>query len=266
MENRGESQAGVGLVVVDLSCSADAAFVVDTRRRIVFWNEAAEQMLGIPADEVIGRACCDVVGLCRTGKGCLAARQVRPGERAFGLGAWISHEMRTRSGDLYPLQVLPCSAQGPEGDHRTAYILRAHAPATPVDEAADDRPARGHTSDAFHEDAADDADDDLSLRSVADALDGARLHPTWRDSSSSERKPYPPATTAGAPSKDLPDLTRREREVLGCLAVGMTNAEIATTLNISPITARNHVISVMDKLSVHTRLQAVVTATRLGLI
>ena len=63
-----------------------------------------------------------------------------------------------------------------------------------------------------------------------------------------------------------PSLTRRELEVLKLLAAGYSTEEVANTLSISPITARNHVSSVIEKLEVRTRLQAVVTASQLGLL
>jgi DNA-binding CsgD family transcriptional regulator len=61
-------------------------------------------------------------------------------------------------------------------------------------------------------------------------------------------------------------LTHREREVLHLLAAGQTTKDIAAALSISPITVRNHVTRVIEKLDVKTRLQAVVAASHWGLI
>lgn len=63
-----------------------------------------------------------------------------------------------------------------------------------------------------------------------------------------------------------PHLTPRELEALRLLARGLSTVEIAASLGVSRITARNHVTKVMDKLQVRTRLQAVVAASRRGLI
>lgn len=63
-----------------------------------------------------------------------------------------------------------------------------------------------------------------------------------------------------------PHLTSRELEVLRLLASGISTGEIATTLSISPITARNHITRIIEKLDVKTRLQAVVAASRQGLL
>jgi DNA-binding NarL/FixJ family response regulator len=61
-------------------------------------------------------------------------------------------------------------------------------------------------------------------------------------------------------------LTPREMEALKLLACGLGTREIADTLGISRVTARNHVTKVMDKLGVRTRLQAVIVAAQLRLI
>jgi len=58
------------------------------------------------------------------------------------------------------------------------------------------------------------------------------------------------------------ELTRRELEVLQLLADGLNTAEIAARLHISPRTQRNHVANILQKLSVHSQLQAVVMALR----
>jgi pimeloyl-ACP methyl ester carboxylesterase/DNA-binding CsgD family transcriptional regulator len=59
-------------------------------------------------------------------------------------------------------------------------------------------------------------------------------------------------------------LSPREREVLGLVAEGLGNAEIAARLGISDKTVRNHVSNVFDKLGVWTRSQAIVFARDRG--
>ena len=58
------------------------------------------------------------------------------------------------------------------------------------------------------------------------------------------------------PADRFPDLSPREREVLALLAAGKTNQDIARVLVISPITARNHVSSILAKLQVANRREA----------
>lgn len=62
------------------------------------------------------------------------------------------------------------------------------------------------------------------------------------------------------------DLTPREQEVLHLLAEGLTNRAIAQELSVSEHTIKFHVNAIMSKLDAQSRTEAVVRATRLGLI
>ena len=62
------------------------------------------------------------------------------------------------------------------------------------------------------------------------------------------------------------DLTPREREVLDLLAQGESKEAIARRLFLSANTVRNHIQNILGKLGAHSRLEAVATATREGLI
>jgi len=59
-----------------------------------------------------------------------------------------------------------------------------------------------------------------------------------------------------------PRLTDRELEVLKLVAQGMSNREIATDLYISENTVKNHVRNILEKLHLHSRMEAVVYAVR----
>ncbi len=60
----------------------------------------------------------------------------------------------------------------------------------------------------------------------------------------------------------LGSLTPREREVLQALADGLSDKEIAQRLYVGAGTVRNHVVHILEKLGVHSRLQALVFAVR----
>lgn len=62
------------------------------------------------------------------------------------------------------------------------------------------------------------------------------------------------------------ELTEREREVLGLVAEGLSNAAIAERLVVSVHTVRNHIASLSGKLGAHSKLEALSIAVRRGLL
>jgi DNA-binding NarL/FixJ family response regulator len=61
-------------------------------------------------------------------------------------------------------------------------------------------------------------------------------------------------------------LSKREREVLDCLAKGMTSAQVASQLFISENTVKTHVRHILEKLEASNRAEAVSKAIQIGLI
>jgi len=68
------------------------------------------------------------------------------------------------------------------------------------------------------------------------------------------------------PASPVPEVSRRERDVLRCLAEGLTNRQIADRLFVSEHTIHRHITSILRKLDLPTRTAAATHAVRAGLL
>jgi NarL family two-component system response regulator LiaR len=75
-----------------------------------------------------------------------------------------------------------------------------------------------------------------------------------------------PSSSKLAGQKDKYNLSTREREVLACMVAGSSNADIAQQLVISLSTAKYHVSSILTKLNVSSRAEAIVMALQERLV
>ncbi len=91
-----------------------------------------------------------------------------------------------------------------------------------------------------------------TIRSVAD---GVRVLPPPMTGTLFSQIAKAAVQRGGAAALESVRMTQREREVIGLIAVGMSNKEIAQRLNIATHTVKSHVRNIMDKLALHTRLQ-----------
>jgi DNA-binding NarL/FixJ family response regulator len=74
-----------------------------------------------------------------------------------------------------------------------------------------------------------------------------------------------PVRASSADPAVLDSLTRREREVLSCLGEGLSNAGIASRLDMAEATVKTHVSRLLGKLELRSRVQAAVLAQELGI-
>lgn len=211
-----------------LESTAEAAFVADEKHRIVVWNRAATTLFGFKADDVVGRRCHRVV------------RGIDPSGSRFCSESCAVRQMARRHEAIhvFPLQVP--SASGPTLTIDCSVVVMPGS-----------RP-RGR-------------------RFIHLLLPGARDREPGGAARSSPESATPSAPSDPDPGKALSSgcpraLTLRETQVLRLAAIGTGTAEIASLLSISPVTVRNHIQHILDKLEVHSKLHAIIVAHRLNLI
>jgi DNA-binding NarL/FixJ family response regulator len=109
-----------------------------------------------------------------------------------------------------------------------------------------------------------DAPEDQLIAAIRVAADGGAMFSpsvTRRLVEEFARKAGPPETPPA-----LAELTARELEVLGLVARGLSNAEIAASLFVSEHTVKTHITHVLSKLDLRDRVQVVVLAYESGLV
>jgi PAS domain S-box-containing protein len=205
-----------------LSRSGEAAFAIDAADRVVYWNKGCEEILGFEAKKVLGRLCFDVMG----------GRDEHGNVYCFK-NCPVAHQARHDPDD--PVQPFMLAVKDKKGQPRQLTVSMFAVPAV--------RPSLSAVVHVIRQAGAADS----PLEKALAAQVAAAAPPRW-----------PLLHTDGPPA----DLTAREKEILRCLAEGLGTAAIAEKLFISPVTVRNHVQSILQKLDVHTKLAAVVFAYR----
>jgi PAS domain S-box-containing protein len=209
--------------------TADGVYAVDARQRIVYWNASAQQILGWKADEVVGQRCFEVLS-GGDYEGQRFCRRNCPTITSAKKGKPVgNYDFLTRRKDGAPVWLNVSIILPPVGGRNGVCAVHVFR--------------------------------DVSERRRSEQLAQMTLETVARFSGGDEgdvqTKPYPPPG---------PPLTLRELEVLRLLASGVATEDIAVSLRVSRSTARNHIESILAKLGVHSRLQAVVYASRHGLI
>jgi DNA-binding NarL/FixJ family response regulator len=107
-----------------------------------------------------------------------------------------------------------------------------------------------------------DVEEEEMLRAIRAVGDGEAI---FSPAIATRLMDYFATTRRQVPEEVFPELTDREREILGLIARGETNGAIAEQLVISLKTVRNHVSNIYNKLQVADRAQAAIRAREAGL-
>ena len=233
-------------LVLDVLRLSEPAFAVNGAQQIVAWNDGAERLLGLRADEVIGRRCYEALAMTH-GSLCVecsnrcgpanpsthTAEMISP-VRARQILAAAKALIAASHNEHKRVNVTTLAARTRNGQLRLVHLLHdAHA-------------ANGATA--------------------ATPGEAAAPAPTPIMPQSRPALPAADAGESGSRQRRPALLTQRELEVLRLLGAGHSTDDIARELSITRVTARNHVNKVLDKLGVNSRLQAVVIASQLQLI
>lgn len=219
-----------------LASTQDAVYVANDAQRIVCWNKGAERLFGFSESDVLNHLCYQVVGGKVCGKSwCHAGCAV---QRSAGRGVLLQTlEMQacTRGGQEVWLDVSVFSLER-RGRWFTIHVLR---------------------------DVTREEQRKVALEKVLDTLKAYGVDNGSREDFSNRGLQI---YTSGSPPSSVTQLTRREIEVLGLLAEGLSAREVAQRLGVSPFTVRRHIESILLKTGMHTQAQAVAYAYRNGLL
>ena len=229
VENRRPRDEGGELQLAILAADTPA-LVTDASGHITSWNHAAERFFERPASQVLGRRCYDIVGGRDVfgnrfcHENCSAMSMGRRGETVHAFEVSVAVPLRSEQ----PLHVSIFQFRGDTGP-TSVQLVHVFEPI--------DRTGR-----------------------LARALERLGCVPA-----SGTASPFSgPTPLPQGPQRAEPPLTSREKEILRWVAAGLQNKEIAEKVGISLATVRNHIHNILEKLEVHSKLEAVSLAFRKG--
>jgi len=217
-----------------VSKASDGAIIINKDYRILYWNQAAESILGHSAEQVTGRYCYEVLRWCDE-QGRALCRQ------------FCRLALNSLSGEIPPS--LELRAPTITDEWRWINVTTLAFP----------------TGDQSRGDVIVHLFRDETRRKSAEQF----LEQVIEMSKTLHKEQRPTRFSVGAweasSNFHLNGLTPRESEVMHLLARGFDTASISNALTISSSTTRNHIKSILSKFGVHSRLEAVAYAYNHGL-
>jgi len=210
--------------------TADGVFAIDSNQILVHWSSSAEAILGYKAEDVLGKPCYEVLD----GQDSENYRFCRRDCPIF---------TNARAGQPTPDYDILCAKADGEWRWLNVSVVFPKPDREPfqVVHLIRDVTSRRSTEKFAHK--------------VSETIRGLYDEAQERLPQAVEAFPTP-----------QPKLSRRETEVLNLLAAGLTTQQIADSLHVQPVTARNHIARLLGKLGVSSRIQAVVYASQHKLI
>ena len=218
-----------------LTNTADGAFVVDENQDIVYWNQAAQEILGYTSDEVVGQPCYELLRGCSDKGQAFCCHQCGVTHAVFSGKAVTNYDLaaRTKSGEMRWINISILTTPPTEANGSKTMIVHLIRDVTQIK---------------------------LNEQFIHQMFDAPEPWPK------SVAPAHPQASSESHSESHIEKLTNREGEVLALLMQGHNTQDIAQSLSISYITVRNHIQRILHKLHVHSRLEAVAYAFEHNLI
>jgi PAS domain S-box-containing protein len=213
-----------------LAKTGDGAFVTDQDQRIIFWNQAATQITGYACEEVSDLPCYEVLEGRDDQDRLFCSKHCRIAGAALRDRAIKDYDISISNKSDEVRWINLSTLSFPANGDKSKLILHSFRDVT-----------RKKQSEQLIS---------QILRAAKDLQNGDPAQASF-------------PVENGQP---IADLTNRELEALSLLARGFSTDRIARSLFISPSTARNHIRNILQKLQVHSRLEAVVQAYKHGLV
>jgi len=211
-----------------LRYAADGSFVVDEYLRIIYWNNAAEEILGFSREDAINQFCYKLLQGCDQGNQLVCKANCQIAKLTLISKPIPNQDLQvlTKQGSSRWVNMIVFPYEIYNANHKRLIVHLFHnLKVNYVDE-----------------------------KFLSYMIDAVRKFRTTPINGKNKTKPDPKI------------LTPRELEVLTALVKGNGTGEIAELLSISPNTVRNHIQNILQKFQAHTRLEAVAIAINHDLI